>query len=124
MFTTTTQIIDDTLVVTAIKDLREFDSNNIDSKGDEIIQMLDDPRLRNVVMDLSRTDYCGSSALNWFVRIERKTHAKNGRLIIVGLSPHEKEILHVTKLDDRWTICNTREEALASLKQSAPASSK
>ncbi len=117
MTTNSTEITGDTLVVTARKDLREFDSRSIDAKGDDILQKLDDPRLCNVVMDLSGTDYYGSSALNLFLRIDKKTHAKNGRLIIVGLSPHETDILHVTKLDSRWTICKSRDEALATLSQ-------
>jgi anti-anti-sigma factor len=121
MLTTTAQIIGDTLLVTATKDLREFESYNIDVEGEEIVKMLDDPRLRNVVVDLTGTDYCGSSALNWFLRLDKKAHARNGQLIFVGLSSHEREILHVTKLDSRWTICPSRDEAFAKLSQNVNA---
>lgn len=117
MTTTSTEIVGDTLIVKARQDLREFDSNDIDSEGERIVQLLDDPGLRNVLIDLSGTDYYGSSALNWFLRLDKKTHAKNGQLVLVGLSEHEREILHVTKLDSRWTVCKTRADALALCQQ-------
>lgn len=105
----------DVLVVTASQNLREFDSRFIDEEGTSLLGMLDDPRYRHVVMDLSGTDYYGSSALNLFLKIDRKVHQKEGQMILVGLSPHEFEVLNVTGLGRRWTHCKTRDEAFSRL---------
>jgi anti-anti-sigma factor len=119
MLMAATEIVGDTLIAKMRKDLGEFQGRDIDKDGDEIVQKLEDPALRNVVLDLNGTDYFGSSALNMFLRVERKTQSKNGKLVFVGLSPHEKEILHVTKLDSKWLVCDTREEAMAALERTA-----
>jgi anti-anti-sigma factor len=116
----TKEIRDDTLFITARQDLGEFDNKLIDAEGDALLHQLDDPQLYNVVIDLTGSDYYGSSALNLFLKIEKKLSAKGGRLLLVGLSPHEIEILRVTGLEGRWTICTSRNEAFESLKNVVP----
>jgi anti-anti-sigma factor len=83
--------------------------------GIDFEKAVDDPKVRNVIMDLTGTDYFGSSALNLFLRIDKKAHQKNGRLILIGLSPHEVEVLHVSRLDERLTVGKSLDEALAAL---------
>lgn len=114
----TREIRGDTLIVATHNDLGEFDSTNVEVFGDAVLHQLEDPQLCNVVIDLTGSDYYGSSALNLFLKIEKKAAEKGGQLLFVGLSPHEVEILRVTGLGGRWKICKSREEALRILRSS------
>jgi anti-anti-sigma factor len=101
-----------TLVVTALKDLRELDYQQIEAGATGILNLLGNGAVKNVVLDLHRTDYYGSTALGFFVKLWKRVRDRNGRLAFCGVSEHEREILKVTYLDGLWPICSSREDAL------------
>ena len=52
----------DTIIVTAQGDLRELDCEQIEQESQTIVALVDGPSMRNIVIDLRQTDYCGSTA--------------------------------------------------------------
>jgi anti-anti-sigma factor len=101
-----------TLIVTALRDLRESDYQEIEAGARNILRLLGNGTIRNVVLDFHRTDYYGSTALGFFVRLWKRVRDCDGRMAFCGVSDHEREILKVTHLDGLWPICSSREEAL------------
>jgi stage II sporulation protein AA (anti-sigma F factor antagonist) len=71
--------------------------------------------IKNVVVDLCRTDYCGSTALGLIVRLWRRVRQNGGRMALCNLSEHEREIFAIAKLDSLWPICLSREDALQAI---------
>ena len=74
--------------------------------------LLDGTRAKNVVLDFRRTDYYGSTALSFFVKIWKRVREVGGQMVFCNLSEHEREILAMTSLDALWPICHSRESAL------------
>ena len=105
--------VDETLVVTPTSDLSELDFDRIQSSAEKVIRTFDRSSMRNVVLDLSRTTYHGSTALGFFVRLWKRVKTVGGNMVLCGLSHNEKEVLHVTRLDTLWPQRDTRDEALA-----------
>lgn len=70
------------------------------------------PQVKNVVVDLSRSDYCGSSALGLFVSLSQRCQDRGGRFALCGVSQHMREVLQVTGLVQVWTLCESLDEAL------------
>jgi anti-anti-sigma factor len=106
----------DILVLTPQQDLRELDYLDIEEVQREVLlQLADDPALRNVVVDLGKTDYFGSTALGLLIRLGRQVRARNGRLALCNVSAHEQDILAVTGLGRAWPAYLSREEALAAV---------
>jgi anti-anti-sigma factor len=101
-----------TLIVIPQKDLRELDCLEIDAGMREVLAQLDVGPIKNVVLDFHKTDYYGSTALGFFVKLWKRVRERNGRLAFCRVSAHEREILQVTSLDGLWPICASREEAL------------
>jgi anti-sigma B factor antagonist len=101
-----------TLLVTALTDLRELDYPKIEAGASDILHLLRNGTIRNVVLDFHKTDFYGTTALGFFVKLWKRVSECNGRMAFCGVSDHEREILKVTKLDGLWPICATREEAL------------
>jgi anti-anti-sigma factor len=108
---------EETLVVTPLADLREFNCGRLESGAREILELLDDSDARNVVLDSCRTDYYGSTALGFFVKLWMRVKKRGGRMAFCNVSKHEKNILRVTNLDQLWPVCATRPEALTAVRK-------
>jgi anti-anti-sigma factor len=101
-----------TLIVTPARDLRELEFEQIEAETAEVLRLVDAGTIRNVVVDLYQTDYCGSTALGLIVKLWKRVRQKGGRMALCNLSEHEREIFAMAKLDSLWPICCSREEAL------------
>lgn len=110
-----TECRDKIAIVTATRDLSEFVYESLETEATSVMALLGDGQCRSVVIDLSRTDYCGSTALGLFLKIWKLTRANNGKMSFCGLSENEKEVFATMKLDSLWPICDTLEESLAAV---------
>lgn len=102
----------DTVVLTPLLRLGEVEYERIERDGATALDWLAAAHVKNVVIDCAQTDYYGSSALGFFVRLWKRCRIQNGQMALCNASTHEREILHVTRLDTLWAICDSREEAL------------
>ena len=106
----------DTLIIVPVVDLRELDCQRIEEGANRILDLLNGTGIKNVVMDFHKTDYYGSTALGFFVRIWKRVRRRKGRMAFCNVSDHEKEILQITNLDHSWPICSSRIEALKAIR--------
>ena len=106
----------DTIIVVPAVDLRELDYQRIEAGAKAILELLNGTGIKNVVVDFGKTDYYGSSALSFFLKLWKTARGRNGRMAFCNVSDHEKEILQVTSLDRLWPVCPSRNEALAAVR--------
>lgn len=111
------ELADDAILVIPVVDLRELDYQRIDEGAGRIFDLLGDSGIKHVVLDFHKTDYYGSTALGFFVKLWQRVRRVNGRMAFCNVSAHEKEILHITHLDHLWPICSSRTEALAAVRK-------
>ena len=102
----------DVLVVTPRHDLREFEYQDIEGQGRAVLEQTGEAGLKGVVLDFGRTDYYGSTALGFFLRLWKRVSGRGGRMALCNQSEHEREVLAVTRLDSLWPVCRSREEAV------------
>lgn len=72
----------------------------------------DDPQ---VVVDLSDVNFFGSMFMAILLRCFKVVEERGGMMVLCGLSPRAKELLHLTSLDQVWPIYGTRREAIEAL---------
>jgi len=73
----------------------------------------DPPRL---LLDLSNTDYIGSTVLELLLSAWRRLEQKeDGGMALCGVNPFCLEVLETTRLNVLWPIYNTRGEAVRDL---------
>jgi anti-anti-sigma factor len=108
---------DDTIIVVPTVDLRELDFQRIEEGARKILERLNGTGVKNVVLDFHKTDYYGSTALGFFLKLLKRVRRKNGHMAFCNVSDHEKEILQITKLDHSWPICSSRSEALEAVRR-------
>ncbi|MFV1967345.1 MAG: STAS domain-containing protein [Pirellulaceae bacterium] len=102
----------DVVVVVPQYDLREFEFGQIELEGAEVLEILEQSRAKHAVFDFHKTDYYGSTALSFFVKVWKRVRANGGSMAFCNVSVHELEILELTKLNELWSLCNSRDEAL------------
>ena len=71
--------------------------------------VVDTPRM---VIDMSKTTYINSSFIETAFRTWKRVQQKGGEMAFCCLNPFCKEVLEVTRLDQIWTLCDTREAAI------------
>jgi anti-anti-sigma factor len=106
----------DALIVVPAVDLRELDFQRIEAGAKTILELLNGGGVKNVVLDFHKTDYYGSTALGFFLKLWTRARKRNGRMAFCNVSAHEKEILQATRLDHVWPICASRREALEAVR--------
>jgi anti-sigma B factor antagonist len=102
----------DTIVLVPTMNLRESDYEGIEEGARDILEYLDGTPFRNIILDFSGTDFYGSTALGFFLRLWKRARKQDGQLVFCNLSDHEREILQIARLDQLWPICSSRREAL------------
>jgi anti-anti-sigma factor len=102
----------DTLVITPAADLREFEFEQIEAAAEETLAELKSGAVRNVVIDFRKTDFYGSTALAFFVKLWKRVKSRGGQLAFCNVSVHEREILEITRLNTLWPICDSLTAAL------------
>jgi anti-anti-sigma factor len=104
-------------IIVPVVDLRELDYRDIDEGARKVLDLLHGTGIKNVVLDFHKTDYYGSTALGFFLKLWKTVRRQHGRMAFCNVSEHEKEILQLTKLDHLWPICSSRSEALEAVKE-------
>jgi anti-anti-sigma factor len=108
--------IGQTLIVTPRQNLRELDWPQTDAGMADVLDRLDKGTVRNVVLDFHQTDYYGSTALGYFLKLWKRVREHKGRMAFCRLSGHERDILVAVGLDRLWPVCASREEALRAIR--------
>ncbi len=106
----------DVLILIPRADLRETDYQDIESGGRSLLDLVSAPEVKGVVLDFHRTDYYGSTALGFFLRLWKRVGGRGGRMAFCNLSANESEILAVTRLDTLWPAYPSRDEALRAIR--------
>jgi anti-anti-sigma factor len=71
-----------------------------------------------VVLDLSRLGYFGSSFIEALICVWKHLSARpGGRMALCGLTANCREVVGITHLDQLWSVFDTREEAVRSLRR-------
>jgi anti-anti-sigma factor len=88
-----------------------------------VLDRLDSPDFKRLVVDLGELPYFGSTVLDWLVQLWNRMKAKGGTMAACNVSRVGREVLGLARLDTLWQVFSTRAEALASLPSSAPVQS-
>jgi anti-anti-sigma factor len=102
----------ETLLLVPQRDLSELDFPAMAEEQKVRLRVVNDPSVRNVVVDLGQIDYFGSTTLGLFTRLWVQVQHRHGHLALCNVSAHAKEILSVTGLAGLWPAYGSRESAL------------
>lgn len=71
-----------------------------------------------LVLDMTHVEFFGSSFIEAMHRVWKRLQSNAGsKFAICGLQPYCLEVLQITHLDQLWTICPSRSEAVAAVQK-------
>jgi anti-anti-sigma factor len=100
----------DVVVVSPTRDMGEFEIASSDVPAYDQLAGLTDGR--NVVIDLSQTDYFGSSTIGMFIRLAKHVHARGRAIAFCNLSKHESQVVGITHVGQVLDVRDSRESAI------------
>lgn len=108
---------EDVAVVTPTGNLGEFVISRVEEQAEAALKRFESSdTCRHIIIDFCNTDYFGSSALGFFVRLWKRVRQRGGRMALCNLSEHEIEVLKITRLNEFWTITDTLDDALTAVR--------
>lgn len=105
-----------TLIVTPVGDAVGFNDADLQNELRILISLLDGTKLKNVAVDLGRSNYFGTVVIGGITSLGQKAEEVGGRLVICNASEEMQGIMRVMHLDDRWPQFKTLRAALKDLK--------
>jgi len=104
--------------VTVVELRSRYDSLDLkvlDEFGETLIAAVERATPPLLLLDLSGTDYIGSSFIEQLLRAWKEIEARQGRMVLCGANPFCLEVLQTTRLDTLWPVFGTRDEAIEDL---------
>ena len=105
----------DVTVIELGPDYRSLDDEALAEFGELLIRTattVDPPR---VVLDMSATDYVGSTFLELLVRAWKRLRERGGTMVLCGVQPFCSEVLRVSRLDTLWDSFPAQDQAVAAV---------
>jgi stage II sporulation protein AA (anti-sigma F factor antagonist) len=100
------------LIVAPRGDVSTLAGEDIHAELPGLLDQLQKTEVKHVVFDLKKTSYFGSSLLGAMSALWGRTRSRGGKMAVCNVSDTGLEILHVSKFDTLWPICDSREQAL------------
>ena len=104
-----------TLILNVSGDAGSLADDAVQNELKHALNLLQDPTLLNIVVDLKEAAYFGSTLLGALIKLWRIVCIRGGRLVLCSISPHELEVVQVMRLDTMWPVYANRAEALEAL---------
>jgi anti-anti-sigma regulatory factor len=106
----------DTMVVSPQGDAAGFRDSDIAIELKTLMELANDPRVANLVVDFGRSNYFGSVIIGAVHNLGVKVRAGGGKLGMCEISDEMLETLRTLKLDTIWTHYDSLKAALKAFK--------
>ncbi len=104
-----------TLVVSLQGDAPGFAAGAVHSEMITLLTVARQPEVRNLLVDMSASNYFGSLVLGEIVKLVQAVRDHGGRIALCGVSGDMQEVLRIMKLDSMWEQFHTRADALQAI---------
>jgi anti-anti-sigma factor len=105
-----------TLIAVTLRDITSLSDEHLEEELEDLQRQLEQPDVKNLVMDFGQVSYLESCTLNTMVSLWKRVRLCNGKMALCNVSSLAREILTITKFDTIWPILASRDEALTSVR--------
>jgi anti-anti-sigma regulatory factor len=110
----------DTLIVSPKGDPAGFANLNFNIEHAAILNLLEDDKYQNVVVDLGASNYFGAKILGAFSEWSDRVKAKEGQFAVCELSSDMKELLNIFQFNGEWRQFDTLEQGIKEIVSETP----
>ena len=76
-----------------------FDEQTLQSIGEELFSLVDEPGRRKILLNFGNVEYISSAAVGMFITLNKKVNAAGGLLILCCIDPQFYELFSNTGLN-------------------------
>ncbi|NQV24799.1 MAG: STAS domain-containing protein [Rhodopirellula sp.] len=110
----TTQLVNQTLVVTPQGDSTSFRYSDIHVETNSVIAAIDRHQARNLVVNFNSVEIVGSIMISAIIKLARKIDSKKGQAAFCCASETMQEVMQSMNLTRLWPCYDSQEEAIKS----------
>jgi anti-anti-sigma factor len=111
-----TEDLGDIVVVSPIRNMGEFEMTDVNVPVYQ--QLIELTNGRGVVINLSQTDYFGSSTIGMFIQLVKHVHEQNLAIALCNLSQHQQQVVGITHVSEILDVMDSRAEAIEFVRNS------
>jgi anti-anti-sigma factor len=100
--------------VTIVEPRGRMDAAGAKPLGDRVVALIQ-AGAKRIVIDLAHIQYISSAGFRALLIARKQSADSDGRLVLCGLTAEVRRLFEISAFTDMFTICGTREEALAKL---------
>lgn len=101
--------------VVKLIDRKILDEVNIAQIGQQLNKLAAERDHPKIVVDFANVAHMSSSALGMLITLHKRVREREGELRLCNIQPSIYEVFVITRLNEIFQICQSRQEALASL---------
>ncbi len=102
--------------IVELTDRRILDEVSIGEIGEQLNTLVAQAASPKLTLDFANVAHMSSSALGMLITLHKRVREKNGQLRLCNIQPAIFEVFVITRLNEIFSICQNRQEALDSLK--------
>jgi len=103
------------VIVVELKDRKILDEISIMQIGEQLNALVVETEAPKMVIDFTNVAHMSSSALGVLITLHKRVREKRGRLQLCCIQSAIYEIFVITRLNEIFEICQSRQEALDSM---------
>lgn len=92
-----------------------LDEDLLSDTQQDLLRLVEQERVPVIALDMSRTEYFGSTFIEILFRVWSRASKAGGQLALCCLQPFCEEVLMTARLDDLWPTFRTVGDAVHSL---------
>ena len=104
--------VSDVLVMRPQGPALHFQHHEVHVESNALYRVLDEPKIKHVVVDLQDVDYVDSVIISSILRCLTKTKQKRGKSVFCNCSENMQSLLKCIKIGKLWPTFETRDDAL------------
>ncbi len=105
---------DDVTIIT-VAERKILDELTITRLGDQLQALVTKRTEPKFILEFSNVSHMSSSALGMLITLLKRVREKNGQLRLCNIQPAILEVFEITRLTEVFNICDSVEDAMASI---------
>jgi len=101
------------VTVVELADKKILDEKMIAEIGEALYALVAQAPTPKMVLDFAKVAHMSSSALGMLITLHKRVREKGGHLRLCNISPAIYEVFVITRLNEVFHICASRDEAVA-----------
>jgi len=103
------------VTIVELTDRKILDELSISQIGERLQGMVAKAENPKMILDFSNVGHMSSSALGMLITLHKRIREKKGQLRLSGIQPPIYEVFVITRLNEIFEICPSKQEALDTL---------